>query len=369
VILPEESVMLESPHERFLPWSGDAQSAYEHLHRYAWATQSVKGKKVLDLACGEGYGSFMLAQHADRVTGIDIDQETVIHARNTYPRDNLDFVEGSITDVPISGAAEFDVIVCYEALEHIEDHERLLSEVKRLLKDDGLFIVSTPNKTVYTDESDFHNPCHVKELHFAEFKTLLGNHFSSVRFWGQRVFPGSSIWDIPASDEPRYLEFVIDKGVEQFHFVDRQAKPPLYYVALASNRAIEPREANINSWLVDVSYSFGQDYHKIVADLRNAIHAKYAQEPVPDDAQQAKDAQIAELGSAVKARDAEIGALKQELQAMKASGPRSTAASPTGTGRRGPAALVRRGVEVLFREGPVALLRKSWRRVRVRPSR
>ena len=163
--------------ERYLPWLEEAAIGYEHLHRYAYATQFVRNKRVLDLACGEGYGSYLLARTAESVVGIDIDENAIKHARNKYIKQNLEFKVGSITEVPIAGEHLFDVAVCFEALEHIEDHQKLLSEVKRLLTADGVFIVSTPNKTVYTDEPQFNNPFHVHELYFDEFRELFRDAF------------------------------------------------------------------------------------------------------------------------------------------------------------------------------------------------
>src|SRR5205814_4925043 len=126
--------MLEWTGERFLPWIRESTIAYEHLHRYAYAAALVRDKRVLDLASGEGYGSNMLAESAASVAGIDIDENVVRHASEKYGRKNLQFISGSITAVPIPDDHSFDVIVCFEAIEHIEDQENLLGEVKRLLK-------------------------------------------------------------------------------------------------------------------------------------------------------------------------------------------------------------------------------------------
>jgi len=150
--------MLEWTGERCLPWIEGAQIRYEHLHRYALAARLVKDKTVLDLACGEGYGPYMLSKEAKRVVAIDIDEQTINHARSEYSSDNLEFIQGSVLEIPIRGKRKFDVITCFEGIEHVAEHDKLLSEVKRLLKDDGLFIVSTPNKTTYTDEPRGHNP-------------------------------------------------------------------------------------------------------------------------------------------------------------------------------------------------------------------
>src|SRR5438105_2987107 len=121
--------MLEWTGERFLPWIKESTIAYEHLHRYAFASTLVEGKRVLDLASGEGYGSNMLAASAATVTGIDIDESVVRHAAGKYGRKNLQFIPGSITAVPIPDDHSFDAIVCFEAIEHIEDQEKLLGEV------------------------------------------------------------------------------------------------------------------------------------------------------------------------------------------------------------------------------------------------
>ena len=173
------SKMLEWTGERYLPWLDDPSIGYEHLHRYAYATQFAANKKVLDLACGEGYGSRLLARSAESVVGIDIDEDAIRHASNKYIKSNLKFKKGSITDIPIEGRAIFDVIVCFEAIEHIEDHEKLLKEVKRLLTPDGLLVVSTPNKWAYSDEPKYENPFHVHELYLDEFTELFREIFQA----------------------------------------------------------------------------------------------------------------------------------------------------------------------------------------------
>ena len=86
-----------------------AEIHYEHLHRYAFASQFVKGKKVLDLASGEGYGTFILSQEAHSVVGIEIDPVAVSHAKTTYEKKNIEFIEGSILNIPIRG----EIFRCY----------------------------------------------------------------------------------------------------------------------------------------------------------------------------------------------------------------------------------------------------------------
>ena len=245
------SPLLEPTGERYLPWLEEASIGYEHVHRYAYATQFVQNKRVLDLACGEGYGSYLLAKTAKSVVGIDIDNNTIKHARNKYIKQNLEFRVGSITEVPIGGESIFDVAVCFEALEHIEDHQKLLSEVKRLLTPEGVFIVSTPNKTVYSDEPQFNNPFHVHELYFDEFRELLEKYFKNVKFLGQRIYCNSNIWPVFAGEDTKVVEYVVDKNPEEFVFAGNDKKIPRYFIAIASDAArdIEDR----SSALVDVS--------------------------------------------------------------------------------------------------------------------
>lgn len=232
------------------PWLEDQSMNYEHLHRYAYAAEFVQNKRVLDLACGDGYGSYLLARRAAAVVGIDIDEQTVKHARNKYLKSNLDFKVGSITDIPIEGNNVFDVVVCFEALEHIKDHENLLKEVKRLLTPAGLFIVSTPNKRTYSEETQISNPFHLHELYFDEFKELLGSHFKWVNVLGQRIYCNSNIWPV-FSPSVRVTEYVIEKGTDEFNFVANEKRVPTYLIALASD--VEETISSVGSLLVDHS--------------------------------------------------------------------------------------------------------------------
>jgi len=112
---------LEDTGERFLPWNEISDIYFEHLHRYAFASKFTFDKKVLDLACGEGYGVNILARNAKSVTGIDYDEKVISHAKNKYRQKNIEFLKGSITDVPIKDSKLFDVIVCFEAIEHVDE--------------------------------------------------------------------------------------------------------------------------------------------------------------------------------------------------------------------------------------------------------
>ena len=306
--------MIEITGERFLPWMQDPRIHYEHLHRYALAAQLVKGKKVLDLACGEGYGSYMLAQEAAHVVGVDRDEQVVSHAEGKYSRDGLHFMKGSIAEIPMHTAKDFDVIVCFEAIEHVEDHDGLLSEVKRLLKDDGLFIVSTPNKATYTDEPKYHNPFHLRELYFTELKKLLTSYFKTVRFLGQRVYTGSNIWDISAKQHSTCRESLVERGEKEFHEVRGVRKTPLYFIALASDADVTPHIRGASDWLVDVSDALTKGYDRQFSEMSNLLQSKDSEIGGLNAALQSKDSQIGGLNAALQEKGGQITQLSDALQ-------------------------------------------------------
>ena len=106
---------------------------YEHMHRYAYAAAFGAGKRVLDAACGEGYGSALLARAGANVTGIDISAEAVAHARLRYAGvDGLKFAQADVTQLDGLAAASFDVIVSFETLEHVHAQERMVAGFRRL---------------------------------------------------------------------------------------------------------------------------------------------------------------------------------------------------------------------------------------------
>ncbi|WP_237048187.1 glycosyltransferase [Lentzea guizhouensis] len=180
--------------ERCVPWTEDTQVVYEHYHRYALARDLVAGKRVLDLASGEGYGSAMLAETAAEVVGVDIDGPSVEHAQHNYGGPALSFVVGSITDPSVlADAAPFDVITCFEAIEHVTDHPGLLALIRARLAPGGLVLMSTPDTEVYSHQHENCNEFHLKELSEQEFADLLRSEYANVALYRQNVAVGSVI--------------------------------------------------------------------------------------------------------------------------------------------------------------------------------
>jgi O-antigen biosynthesis protein len=177
--------------ERYVP-GVEGNIELEHRHRYLLARELCRGKDVLDLASGEGYGSAMLSGVANSVIGVDVACDAVRHAQQTYVRENLRFMPGSCAEIPLPGAS-VDVVVSFETLEHHDQHDEMMAEVKRVLRPDGLLIVSTPDKYRYSIEPDYKNEFHVKELFHHEFEGLLRRYFVNAAFYGQRVVFGSFV--------------------------------------------------------------------------------------------------------------------------------------------------------------------------------
>ena len=181
--------------ERFLPGCS-GEIAYEHWHRYAFARLFTAGKRVLDAASGEGYGTALLAQSADAAFGLDIDFRTVAHATAAYRSiDRACFVTGSCDELPFADSS-FDVVVSFETVEHLAaaDQPRMVSEFARVLKTDGVLVFSSPNKAVYSDERQFSNEFHIHELYREGLEELLAPHFPAQQWWRQRVGFLSGIW-------------------------------------------------------------------------------------------------------------------------------------------------------------------------------
>ena len=177
--------------ERFVPGvSGEME--LEHLHRYLFAAHLAAGAEVVDIACGEGYGSYMLAQRARSVVGIDIDRHTVAQARERYERPNLSFKEGTCAALPLPPASA-DMVISFETIEHIRAQEEFIAEVRRVLRPGGTLVLSSPERELYNSYRREPNQFHLKELSRDELDALLKKYFAHVQLGVQRTIFGSSI--------------------------------------------------------------------------------------------------------------------------------------------------------------------------------
>jgi len=182
--------------ERFVPGIA-GEIAHEHWHRYAFARRFIAGKRVLDVACGEGYGSGLIADLAAHVVGVDIDAEAIEHARAKYAsRSNLRFERASATELPLPDQS-IDVVISFETIEHLAkaDQPRMLAECARVLQAPGMLVLSAPNRPEYSDARGYRNPFHLHEHDRDELEGLLKREFPASRWYRQRRYFGSAIWN------------------------------------------------------------------------------------------------------------------------------------------------------------------------------
>lgn len=164
----------------------------ERLHRYQLARTLTAGRDVLDIACGEGYGSDILAATAKSVVGIDISPDTVAHARTHYKDPRIFFRVGSATDIPIPDAC-VDMVVSFETIEHLVDHDRMMQELRRVLRPNGLLLISSPKRLEYSNTPGYQSRFHLRELHTEQFVALVDRYFAKTKRYGQKLSAASLI--------------------------------------------------------------------------------------------------------------------------------------------------------------------------------
>jgi ubiquinone/menaquinone biosynthesis C-methylase UbiE len=233
-----ETMNIDSEHETQLPWTGEryvpqltGEIQLEHVHRYLLAREYAKDKDVLDIACGEGFGSAILAKTARSVVGVDIAVEAVKHAAIRYRLDNVQFRQGSCAEIPLDNNS-VDLVVSFETIEHLDEHKAMMAEFKRVLRPEGVLIISSPDKKEYSILPNYRNPFHVKELFKEEFEDLIRAYFKNLALLSQRIVYGSGIL-------PEAGAFpVIDYDIKDSSRSHRGLARPRYFIAVASDQAL-----------------------------------------------------------------------------------------------------------------------------------
>jgi SAM-dependent methyltransferase len=169
--------------ERTLPDVPEENYWYRrHLAVYEWIGARTIGGRVVDMACGEGYGSEVLSRSAGSVVGVDANPEAHEHARLRYQRQNLRFER----DLVETFSEPCDAVVFLQTIEHVQDPDAILEHFKGMVEPGGVAYVSTPNLLTLAppgaEKSD--NPWHVKEYRAAEFRELCERHFERVEMFG-----------------------------------------------------------------------------------------------------------------------------------------------------------------------------------------
>ena len=213
--------------ERFVPGTADGELIeVEHFARYRWAAQLVAGHRVLDAGCGVGYGSAMLAEAgAAEVVGVDLSPKAVEAAGAAAPA-RASFTVGDVHALPFE-AARFEVVVCFEVIEHVEGQDNVVAELARVLAPDGVLVISSPNRDVYPAG----NPHHLHEYVPEELRAALAAHFDHVALRRQHAWLASAVLD----DEHAADASLRDRAdVRVAKGVAREPGSEPYTIALAS---------------------------------------------------------------------------------------------------------------------------------------
>lgn len=214
--------------ERMIPEFHRGNLIYaEHLTRYQSAQALVKGKVVLDIASGSGYGAKLLAETAAQVYGVDVSEDAVAYAQSHYGGKNIQYHVGNGERIPLKDNA-VDVVVTFETIEHIEDYNAFLREVKRVLKPDGLAIISTPNDLEFAEGNHFH----LHEFEYKELTSLLKKEYKHVKPYFQATWKSVFIADEASMSQ----EGLIDTQVVNLSPVAPEKY--LYFFLLCSDRPI-----------------------------------------------------------------------------------------------------------------------------------
>ena len=223
-----KKVTLENDYERMIPeFHKDTLTYAEHITRYQCALDIVADKVVLDIASGSGYGTKMLAESAKFVYGVDVNEEAVKYARQEYGGKNIEYILGDGEKIPLEDSS-VDVVTTFETIEHIKDYRKFIKEVKRVLKPDGLALVSTPNDLEFAEGNHFH----LHEFEQEELIGLLQKDFTHIKPYFQAT------WKVAMLGEAVELSKSFDKPLPTLNLAPLPKEKFLYFYFICSNRQI-----------------------------------------------------------------------------------------------------------------------------------
>jgi SAM-dependent methyltransferase len=295
--------------ERYIPGQGGFQIAYEHRHRYLFALRWAEGKRVLDLACGSGYGASLLARRARHVWALDLDEPTIRGAQKDCGRHTVGFIQGDATQLPFRDRS-MELIVAMEALEHIRDQKALLREMARVCAASGVALISTPNKAVYSDARQYTNPFHLRELYLEEFVRLLEEHFPHVQVAGQQIRAGSLL----SCNADTRLHEVISEAASG---AEEPAPEPMYFLAICSMEELLPPSPAYSAYLDSADgliLEGKQETDRLNEEIDTLGRwAKTLEDAIEKRDREIQDLQV-EMAGAIQLRDQTIRSLQDEMK-------------------------------------------------------
>ncbi len=353
--------------ERVIPAYHSGMLIYaEHISRYRFAAQFVAGKRVLDVASGSGYGSELLKQAgAAMVIGVECSREALAYSLAEHGGGHPDFVLGDAVRLPL-GDRSFDVIISFETLEHVPEPDEMLTELRRVLKEDGIIVASTPNRNVYPEG----NPFHMHELTYEEFLQSLNASFKHVQLLSQDSWVATALLD---------AETMTGKGVrlngstDLYKTVPREPQESVYIVALASNAPLP----KVSLQLTLTTPTEVEGHMRAVNEARVEIARRDAEAKEYAVHVAALDADLSKVSAALNESDelladaeAQLRLTRQQLQSATGSvgfrlleqvrRPINWLAPPD-TRRRAPLKLLSQAVKTILNDGWVVFFKRSAR--------
>jgi SAM-dependent methyltransferase len=306
---------LEHTGELLLPGiRGTAEIAYDHITRYRFAGRYVKGKKTIVLGSGAGYGTHYLSKFAKSVLGVDTSEEAVAQATRSYDAPNLRYKPGDVTNLPYPDES-FEVAVSFEVMAHLERPAALVQEALRLLKEDGVLVVSTPDKQTYSNDRNYVNPHHLKEMYPLEFREILERHFRHVQIYRQGALAGSIVTpdsrDLPEDGQPTLESTQFSLPDPEF---GREVPTTLYVIAVCK-KGPDPEPLRGPHLILDRDrqiYEEFADRHGMLGPLLTMYHS-HQQQVVPLQVQEQVQKQVQEILQRSRVRR-----LRQKIEAITA---------------------------------------------------
>ncbi|CEA12804.1 class I SAM-dependent methyltransferase [Methanobacterium formicicum] len=157
-----------------------------HFKAYQFAKDYIKNKNILEVGCGNGYGTHYLASYAKKISAIDISEQNIQYCKENYSKSNIEYIMGNGIDLPFEKNT-FDTIISFQVIEHISPKlvHLYLKEIKRVLKEDGIFILTTPNKKLrLLPFQKPWNPEHMIEYNNKEIEKLVKPYFDETKIYG-----------------------------------------------------------------------------------------------------------------------------------------------------------------------------------------
>jgi len=245
--------------ERMVPAFHKGALVYgEHLVRYKSIEPLIKGKTVLDIASGSGYGTYMIAGDAAKVFGVEIDQDSLEYSNKNYSRGNIEYKLGSAEKIPLDDAS-VDVVVSFETIEHVKNYTVFLKEIRRVIKPGGVAIISTPNDPEFSE----HNQFHLHEFEYRELKNLLKNYFKNVELLYQ------SSWYYSALLKQDEIAQEWKKNIETDNFAPIPNDKALYFLAVCSDTNLSKLPQPLSLGALSEKFSPRQQ-EKLIRDKEEA---------------------------------------------------------------------------------------------------